>query len=113
MLRIPSLQLLSDQADQIVINLPCKSTVADCVLALTPFIGAASLISIGSILLLTYRCLDLMNVVQHHRMEQFGPIVCTLNPTISIREDTVQARGNYEHPTFNAEVNIRYSRHGP
>jgi hypothetical protein len=45
-----------------------------------------------------------MNIVQHHSMKRFGPILCTLNPTIGIREETIQARGNYEHPTFNAEV---------
>jgi hypothetical protein len=49
-----------------------------------------------------------MNIVQHHPIKQFGPIVCTLNPTIAIREETIQDRGNYEHPTFNAEVSTRY-----
>lgn len=45
-----------------------------------------------------------MNLVQHIDMEKFGPVICTLNPTIAIREETIQARGNYEHPTFNAQA---------
>ncbi|KIM25747.1 hypothetical protein M408DRAFT_330955 [Serendipita vermifera MAFF 305830] len=46
----------------------------------------------------------LMNLVQHINMDTFGPVICTLNPTIAIREETIQARGNYEHPTFNAQA---------
>jgi hypothetical protein len=45
-----------------------------------------------------------MNKVMHLDMDRFGPVICTLNPTISIKEESIQARGNYEHPTFNAEV---------
>ena len=51
---------------------------------------------------------DLMNKVMHLDMDRFGPVICTLNPTISIREESIQARGNYEHPTFNTEVRCQF-----
>lgn len=55
-----------------------------------------------------------MNKVMRLDMDRFGPIICTLNPTISIREESIQARGNYEHPTFDAEVSSTlFSDKGP
>lgn len=47
-----------------------------------------------------------MNKVMHLDMKRFGPVIVTLNPTISIKEETIQARGMYEHPSFDAEVRL-------
>ncbi|PVF94659.1 FAD/NAD(P)-binding domain-containing protein, partial [Serendipita vermifera] len=46
----------------------------------------------------------LMNTVQRLDMDKLGPVICTLNPTISIKEELIQARGEFEHPMFNAEA---------
>jgi hypothetical protein len=37
-------------------------------------------------------------------MDRYGPVICTLNPTFPIKEELVQARIQYEHPTFNVKV---------
>ena len=47
---------------------------------------------------------DLMNILQLLDMDRFGPVICTLNPTFPIDESKIQARAEYEHPTFNAAV---------
>ncbi|KAG8752513.1 hypothetical protein FRC14_006981 [Serendipita sp. 396] len=46
----------------------------------------------------------LMNVLQLLDMKRFGPVICTLNPTFPLREETIQARIDYEHPTFDVEA---------
>lgn len=43
----------------------------------------------------------LMNTLQPLPLSQYGPIICTLNPTFPIAPDTIQARFEYAHPTFN------------
>jgi hypothetical protein len=45
-----------------------------------------------------------MNIVQRLDMDKVGPVICTLNPTIALKEELIQARGEFEHPMFNAEV---------
>ncbi|PVF91891.1 hypothetical protein CPB86DRAFT_845854, partial [Serendipita vermifera] len=36
-----------------------------------------------------------------------GPIICTLNPTISIKEEPIQTRGEFQHSMFNAKAGRR------
>lgn len=45
-----------------------------------------------------------MNTLQRLDMGRYGPVICTLNPNLPIREETVQARIQYEHPTFDTVV---------
>lgn len=41
-----------------------------------------------------------MNNLQHISEEEFGPVLCTLNPLFPPRPDTVQGEYAYEHPAF-------------
>lgn len=54
-----------------------------------------------------------MNTLQPLPLSKYGPIICTLNPTFPIAPDTIQARFEYAHPTFNnrAEQAQRAMKH--
>ncbi|PVF91762.1 hypothetical protein CPB86DRAFT_791813 [Serendipita vermifera] len=45
-----------------------------------------------------------MNIVQRLDMDKLGPVLCTLSSTISIKEELIQARGEFEHLMFNADA---------
>ncbi|PVF91892.1 hypothetical protein CPB86DRAFT_820105 [Serendipita vermifera] len=50
------------------------------------------------------RPVHLMNTVQRLEMNKHRSVIYPLNPTISIKEDIIQHRGEFEHPMFKAEV---------
>lgn len=48
-----------------------------------------------------------MNILQPLDMERYGPIICTLNPTFPLKEETIQARVRYEHPILDVNVGVK------
>jgi hypothetical protein len=45
-----------------------------------------------------------MNLLQHYRVEEFGPVLVTLNPPFEPRPETIRGRWAYDHPILDSQV---------
>jgi hypothetical protein len=50
-----------------------------------------------------------MNQLQHIPEEEYGPVLCTLNPLYNPKEEKTVLRVKYEHPMFIREVGRDHS----